>query len=497
MYIIIHGNILSFETSFICQDSSSSSCRDLIHRADFSRDLENQNPSPNLSPSTVETLYAISPLLGKGVRGLSFTLAFPHNVKSQIHRVYLSYLRTAIIHIIIMNSPETPEREPRQPVLQELNFQIICAITLIAVIGVSSITPSFPKLAKALAIDPKNLGLLITTFTFPTVILSPFLGILADRLGRKKVIVPSLFLFGIAGTACAFVRNFDLLLWLRLLQGIGAASLLSLSITLISDLYTEARRTEAMGYNASISSIGTATYPTIGGALASLGWYYPFMLSMVAIPIGLLVLFFLDNPEPKGDRNLQAYLRNVGKVLQNRRLFGLFIASAANFVLLYGAYVTYLPQLTNDVFQAAPAMIGILLSSVSVAITITSAQLGKLARNYEPSTLIKASFLLYAVALFIVPLMPSIWFLLIPTTIFGVGLGIGFPSIQTLLADLSPREYLATIVSVNGTFFGLGQTLGPLLMGIAFGFGGISSVFYTGVVFSIVIFFVFRYCTCW
>ncbi|BAT54883.1 major facilitator transporter [Nostoc sp. NIES-3756] len=396
-----------------------------------------------------------------------------------------------------MTSANEPEHfERRKPVFQELNFQIICAVTLIAVIGVSSVTPAFPGLAKALEIEPKNLGLLVTVFTFPTVILGPIIGVLADRLGRKKIIVPSLFLFGIAGTACAFARDFNLLLWLRLLQGIGAASLLSLSITLIGDLYTGNRRTEAMGLNASVSSIGTASYPTIGGALATLGWYYPFMLPIVAIPIGLLVIFGLNNPEPKGDRNLKEYLTNAGKVLKDRRLFGLFTASAANFVLLYGAYVTYLPQLISDVFKQPPATIGILLSSVSVAITITSSQLGRLSRKYQPTTLIRASFLLYALALFIVPFMPGIWFLLIPATIFGIGLGVGFPSIQTLLADLAPREYLATILSVNGTFFGIGQTLGPLLMGVAFGLGGINSVFYAGVGFSIFIFFVFRYCTC-
>lgn len=396
-----------------------------------------------------------------------------------------------------MSFVREPEKfEPRKPVFQELNFQIICTISLIAVLGVSSVTPAFPLLAKTLEIEPKNMGLLITVFTLPAIILGPVIGVLADRLGRKKILVPSLLVFGIAGTACGFVRDFNLLLWLRLLQGIGAASLLSLSVTLIGDLYTGARRTEAMGLNASVSSIGTASYPTIGGALASLAWYYPFMLPIVAIPIGFLVLFGLKNTEPKGDRNLKEYLINAGNILQNRRLFGLFIASAANFVLLYGAYVTYLPQLINDVFKAPPTTIGILISSVSVAIIITSSQLGKLARRYQATTLIRSSFILYALALSIVPFMPSIWFLLIPTTIFGIGLGVGFPSIQTLLADLAPREYLATILSVNGTFFGIGQTLGPLLMGIAFGFGGINGVFYAGVSFAILIFFVFRYCTC-
>jgi MFS family permease len=396
-----------------------------------------------------------------------------------------------------MNSAEDPSQfQPRKPVYQEINFQIICVVTLIAVMGVSSVTPAFPNLAKDLKIDPKNLGLLITTFTLPSLILGPVIGVLADRWGRKIIILPSLFLFGIAGTACALVRDFNLLLFFRLLQGIGAASLSSLSITLIGDLYAGDRRTTAMGYNASVSSVGTASYPLIGGALATLGWYYPFMLPVVAVPVGLLVLLGLKNPESKGERNLQAYLINAAKVLKNRQLFGLFIVSAANFMLLYGAHVTYLPLLINGTFKAEPAIIGVILSSVSVAITITSSQLGRLARRFKPTTLISASYILYAVALFIVPFVSNIWLLLIPTTIFGMGLGIGFPCIQILLADLAPREYLATVVSVNGTFFGLGQTLGPFLMGIAFGFGGISSVFFAAVGLAILIFFVFRYCTC-
>ena len=56
---------------------------------------------------------------------------------------------------------------------------------------------------------------------------------------------------------------------------------------------------------------------------------------------------------------------------------------------------------------------------------------------------------------------------------------------------------LIAVIGVSSvTFFGLGQTLGPLLMGYAFGFGGISSVFYAATGFAVLIFFVFRYCTC-
>ncbi|BAY44310.1 major facilitator transporter [Scytonema sp. HK-05] len=388
------------------------------------------------------------------------------------------------------------QQKPPKKLYLDTNFQIICAVSLMAVLGVASVSPTFPRLAHELGVNPKNIGLLITFFTFPSLVLGPVIGVLADRLGRKKIIIPSLFLFGIAGTACAFARDFNFLLLLRFLQGIGAASLLSLSITLIGDLYTGDKRTTAMGYNASITSIGTASYPLIGGALATLGWYYPFMLPIIAIPIGLLVLFGLKNPEPQGERNLKEYLLNARQVLKNRQLLGLYIASAANFFLLYGAHVTYLPHLIKDTFKAPPYTIGLLLSSVSIAIMLSASQLGRLSRKFQTTTLIRASFILYALALFTVPLIQNIWLLLIPTTIFGFGLGIGFPSIQTLLTEISPKQYLATILSVNGTFYGLGQTIGPLFMGIVFGFAGINGVFYAGVVFAILTLVVFRYCTC-
>ena len=238
-------------------------------------------------------------------------------------------------------------------IYQDKNLLITFGISLIAVLGVSSITPAFPQVAQALNISPQNVGLLITVFTLPSVILDPFLGVLADRFGRKRILVPSLMLFGIAGCACAFVRDFNLLLGLRLLQGIGAASLLSLSVTLVGDLFSGQERTTAMGYNASVSSIGTASYPTIGGALAVLGWQYPFMLPLAAIPIGLLVMLALKSPEPKSQQNLQEYLKNAFRSLKNRQFMGLFVGTAATFVILYGAFLTYLPLLIKDSFEVS------------------------------------------------------------------------------------------------------------------------------------------------
>ena len=157
--------------------------------------------------------------------------------------------------------------------------------------GVASITPAFPSIIKHFAISPSQVTLLITVFTFPGIFLAPVIGILADRYGRKKILLPSLFLFGIAGLGCFFTNNWHILLVFRFFQGIGAASLGMLNVTIIGDLFSGEKRGAIMGYNASVLSIGTAAYPAIGGALAMAGWQFPFLLPFFAIPTALLIIF--------------------------------------------------------------------------------------------------------------------------------------------------------------------------------------------------------------
>ena len=117
------------------------------------------------------------------------------------------------------------------------NLQIVFGVTLMAVLGVSSITPAFPTIIQELGVTSLGIGLLITVFTFPGGILTPVLGVFADRYGRKRVLVPSLFLFGIAGGACVLAQDFTILLILRFFKGVGAASLGALNVTIIGDLY--------------------------------------------------------------------------------------------------------------------------------------------------------------------------------------------------------------------------------------------------------------------
>lgn len=366
----------------------------------------------------------------------------------------------------------------KQPVYRNPNLQIVFAVTLMAVMGAAVITPALPRVEQALDLSPGRVGLLLTVFTLPGVALTPVLGVLSDRLGRKRVLVPSLLLFGIAGGACALARDMDVLLVLRFMQGCGAAALGMLSVTMIGDIFSGNDRDAAMGYNSSILSLGTGSYPALGGALATLGWYYPFALPLVAIPVGLLVLFFLQNPEPNGEESLRQYFRDIRDSLRDRRTAGLLCATLVTFVILYGPQITYLPILLDGSFDASPLLVGLVLSSASFTTALTSSQLGRLTRLASGMTLVKVAFVLYVVALAAIPLMPSLLFLLVPTVIFGVAQGINLPNVFSLLAGSASSESRGALLALNGMGLRLGQTLGPLVMGASAAALGITGAYY-------------------
>ena len=121
-----------------------------------------------------------------------------------------------------------------QRIFADKNLRIIYSVTLMAVMGVGVIAPALPQMARDLSLTPQAVGMLITAFTVPGVILAPLLGVLADRHGRRRILVPSLFLFAIAGAACALARDFTVLLALRvrgaLLWGLLATTLLGLPL---------------------------------------------------------------------------------------------------------------------------------------------------------------------------------------------------------------------------------------------------------------------------
>ena len=365
-------------------------------------------------------------------------------------------------------STEAEKPDDTRKVYKDHNLHVLFGVTLMAVLGVTSVTPAFPSVIQEFGISSGQVGLLITFFTLPGIILTPVLGIMSDRYGRKSILTPALLLFGVAGGLCAFATSFDMLLFLRFIQGMGAAALGTLNVTVIGDIYEGRERSAALGYNSSVLSTGTATYPGIGGVLATFGWYYPFLLPFLAIPVAFVVLYSLHNPEPVNDQGIKEFFGNVfGNLwprLKNVKILGVFTASLVSFVLLFGAQLAYLPILMNERFDAPSYVIGFILSGASLTTALTSSQLGRLTGRFQEKTLLKFAFLIYAVGLAAASVVPALPLLLLPAALLGVANGINIPNIFSLLNEVAPTDNRGAFLSINGMILRLGQTIGPLFM---------------------------------
>jgi len=356
-------------------------------------------------------------------------------------------------------------------------FLIVCGASMIAMTSVATITPAFPKIVETLGITEQAVGMLITVYTFPGFVFTPLAGIMADRLGRKKLLVPALILYGILGGSCAFAPDLNTLLILRTLHGIVSAPIMSVSGAIIGDTFSGQKRAEAMGANTTAMYLGYVIYPLIGGALAGFAWGYPFLFFFIAIPLGIIALVFLHSPEPEDKPSLKEYFKGSLHYLKGLRVLWLFSAAVITYILLYGAFLVYFSLLLGGRFDASPFTIGLFISALGIITAITSSQLGRLNKSFSAVSLIIGAFVIYAVAVAIVPLMTSLWLCILPTILFGIAHGLNLPSQRVIAVQAAPSENRAGFMSIYGTMIPLGMTIAPPLMGLAFSHTNLNATF--------------------
>ena len=96
-----------------------------------------------------------------------------------------------------------------QSVLRSKTIIYCFIVTVMMIMGVASVTPILPTLARHFGVPTADANLIIVFFTVPGLIVTPLAGIIADRWGAKKVLVPSLLLFGLGGVGSAFMPDFE------------------------------------------------------------------------------------------------------------------------------------------------------------------------------------------------------------------------------------------------------------------------------------------------
>ncbi len=160
---------------------------------------------------------------------------------------------------------------------------------------------------------------------------------LADLLGRKRILLIGVGLFGLASLACGLSTNSEMLIAFRVLQGVGGAMILPVAFSLVTNATDVVVRPRILGTLLAIAAVGTAIGPVLGGGLAStVGWRWVFFVN---VPIALIALVWgsgslLESKDPEGHRLRQLDWAGAGLVIVAVALISLGIDAISGVGLL-------------------------------------------------------------------------------------------------------------------------------------------------------------------
>ncbi|WP_410766303.1 MFS transporter [Haloferax sp. DFSO60] len=353
--------------------------------------------------------------------------------------------------------------------------QVVLASTLLAPLGVPLVAPALPLVRDTFGLTDAAASLLVSAYFIVGIVVSPFVGMLADRFGRKRILVPALFVFSIAGLSSFFAPNYAILLGLRAIQGTAAAALFVTTVTLISDAFEGVQRNAVLGANVAVLSFGAAIFPVLGGALATVAWNTPFLAYAFGFPVALFAYVALDETKPtpaeQTSRNpdatdIRAYLSGAISALSLGVASLLTVAFLTEFIL-FGALVTVLPFLLTANYGLSPFYIGLVLMAAEAGAVVAASSNGRLARLFTNGRLITLGFGCYAVSLAGLYVAPSTIFVALSVVVFGVGLGLSMPAVDAAVSNRVTTQFRASLFGLRNSTTFLGRATGPLVFAAA------------------------------
>lgn len=358
-----------------------------------------------------------------------------------------------------------------------IDLVLVYLSSFLVVSGVSLLAPVLATMIAPLGATSASIGLIISVFTLPSVLLTPVVGSLSDTVGRKPLICYGLLAFGTAGTAAGLYHDFNVVLLLRFVQGVGFACVMPLTIVLIGDQLRATEEVAAQGLRGSANATAEFVFPVLGGALALTGWSYPFFVYALAVPLSFLIWRRLKEPVAEERAPLATpYLGQLVRWVRTARNAVVLLMGMSRFLIKYAVYI-YLPVYVVESLGYSILAGGTFVALVGIVNAVVSSQAGRIARRFDMITVMCAGFLLLAIGAIVIPNSPGPAVLLPAIGLIGLGDGLIGPMQRSLLTQNSSTHLRGGVIGANHVFVSLGKTLAPGL-GLILLVAGLPEIFF-------------------
>ncbi|MBV6621643.1 MAG: MFS transporter [Rivularia sp. (in: Bacteria)] len=344
------------------------------------------------------------------------------------------------------------------------NLLVLFAAGLLFWASLSSMLPTLPLYIEEIGASKQQIGLVMGSFAIGLLLFRPLLGQLADKKGRKIVLIIGILSAAIAPIGYNFTQSVPLLIAIRAFHGISIAAFSTAFLALVADIAPVENRGELIGYMSLVNPVGLAIGPALGGYLMETAGYTPlFIFSTTVACVGLLFTVPIINPivtaqEKVINSDSPFWQKLISPRMRIPAILLLIIG------LTLGTLHTFVPLFIKS--TEVDLNPGLFYTAVAIASFFSRFFFGKASDRFGRGLFITLSLICYTLAMLLLWNANSSVDFLLAATAQGIGGGTIIPMIAAMITDRSYPQERGRTFSLCMTGFDIGVALAPPTFGI-------------------------------
>lgn len=338
-------------------------------------------------------------------------------------------------------------------------------VSSLTVMSGATIASSLPALQAHFSETPNVELLTRLVLTVPAaaiVVSAPLAGILADRIGRRPLLVCAILLFALAGASGLVLDSLPALLIGRAALGLAVGAIMTVAAALAGDYFAGAQRQAFIGRQGAFTGAGGLLFIMGGGLLAGLHWRAPFAIYALALLLIPLVLSQLKIAKtvPSGAATT---IPNDEPERVSRRLLLLVLGGALLKSISFYLIPTQLPFLLASRGQDTPFLAGLAIGVATLTSAAMSLNYRRISQLVSTRAVFAGGFALMSIAYAIVASSPIFLLTLLAMAIAGAGLGMIMPAFSFAALEIAPPAARGAVMGGLTSAIFLGQFLSPFV----------------------------------
>lgn len=372
--------------------------------------------------------------------------------------------------------PHTPDQKQIRRIIMLLAGSVALMMT-----GFGIIMPIFARRFGEYGSGVEALGLMTMSFALAQLVAAPFMGTLADRIGRRPLVILSLFSFSVANIGFLWAPSTPVFILIRTLEGALTAGLFPASMGIVADMVSEKKRAQWIGIVMGSYSAGFIFGPAIGGALYDLhGFKAPFIVS-AALGFLAFVAATVLVPETRSaiirKRERLRNLRDSQKSEARKESFFsslpkpgyiFFTLLTLNFIGSF-AFAFIEPQMVfyfYDDLGWSTTQFGLVIGVFGLAMVISQFLLGRSSDRFGRKPVIITGFILSLSFYFGLIYIKTFLLALVVAFIAGLGDALKGPALSAYYLDIASKKHRSRIMGFKESALSLGGVIGPALVAL-------------------------------